>query len=448
MKFVDVFESFLRTEVNLNKTRLNTLEDRLSAVESFITDEATFGPAFLELIPAGSWAHRSIIKPVTANDGFDADVLLHMEEQTAWQPKDYIENLYWSFRGSANYKDRLQRKTRCLRITYAGEFHIDLVPFIERAGLYYITNRLVPEDTGKLEASNPIAVTDWIDARQRLTNGSFIKVVRLLKYLRDYKNTFNCKSIILTTLLGEQVNEIEAMLAPDRYRDVPATLNTLLGKLADSLPLTMPAVFDPGGTGDNFTDRYREGWDYDNFRAQIRRYATKVASAYAETSRPKAIAAWQEIFGDEFDPDTLDRVSALAPLSASVPWEREEQIQDRFPVQIDPNYRLKIKGEVVPKMGFRNLDLTQRGYRVPKRRTLKFRVVNLTVPAPYEIHWKVRNGDREAFDANQLRGEISRDDGSRIKTETTSYKGTHYVECYVVKNSIVVAKDRQTVIVT
>lgn len=448
MKFVDAFESFLRTEVNLNKTRLNTLEDRLSAVESFIAGEATFGPAFLELIPAGSWAHRSIIKPVATNDRFDADVLLSMEDQPEWEPKDYIENLYWAFRASGNYKDRLQRKTRCLRIIYAGEFHIDLVPFIERAGLNYIANRLEPEETGKLEASNPVAFTDWIDERQRLTNGSFIKVVRLLKYLRDYKNTFSCKSIILTTLLGEQVNEIEAMLAPDRYRDVPAVLNTLLGKLADSLPLTMPAVFDPGGTGDNFTDRYWEGWNYDNFRAQIQRYATKVDAAYAETSRLKAIAAWQEIFGEEFDPDTLDRVAALAPLSASVPWEQEEQIQDRFPVKIDPDYRLKIKGEVVPKAGFRNLDLTQRGYRVGKRRTLKFRVVNLTVPGPYDIYWKVRNGDREAHDANQLRGEIRKDDGSRIKTEPTLYKGTHYVECYVVKNSVVVAKDRQTVIVT
>lgn len=61
---------------------------------------------------------------------------------------------------------------------------------------------------------------------------------------------------------------------------------------------------------------------------------------------------------------------------------------------------------------------------------------------------KVRNGDCEAFDAHQLRGEISPDDGSRVKSETTSYKGTHYVECYAVKNNVVVARNRQTVIVT
>ncbi len=448
MKFVDDFESFLRTEVNLNQTRLDILQDRVSAIETFICNEATFGPAFLEFVPAGSWAHRTIIKPVADNDGFDADVLLHMTEQTDWQPKDYIEKLYAAFRGSATYKDRVSRKTRCMRITYAGEFHIDLVPLIDQGGLHYITNRLDPEETGKLEASDPAAFTAWIDERQRLTRGSFIKVVRLLKYLRDFKNTFSCKSIILATLLGEQVNEIEVMMAPERYADVPSTLNTLLGKLADSLPLTMPAVMDPAGTGDNFTDRYKEGWNYDNFRRQIKHYAEKVKEAYDEPDRTASIAAWQVILGEDFKPGALPKVASLSPRSASVPWDKEMWIEDRYPVQINPNYRLRISAEVTPKPGFRNFNLSARGYRVAKSRKLLFRVVQNTVPEPSEIYWKVRNGGDEAYRANQLRGEISPDRGGRAKSESTSYKGTHYVECYVIKNGIVVARDRQNVIVT
>ncbi|MDP9354373.1 MAG: nucleotidyltransferase, partial [Chloroflexota bacterium] len=62
MKFVDDFESFLREEVNLNKGRLETLQERVSAIEGFLEGESTFGPILLELIPAGSWAHRTIIK--------------------------------------------------------------------------------------------------------------------------------------------------------------------------------------------------------------------------------------------------------------------------------------------------------------------------------------------------------------------------------------------------
>src|SRR5215207_9828928 len=203
MKFVDDFESFLRTVVNLNQSRLDTLQERVNAIDSFLEASDAFGEIFLELIPAGSWAHRTIIKPVDENDEFDADVLLHVDEQDDWQPKDYIDELYEAFRGSSTYKSLAQRKTRCVRIDYAGDFHIDVVPYLEQGGLHYVTNHLEPEDTGQLEESNPEVFNAWIDERQRVTYGTFIKVVRLLKYLRDFKNTFTCKSIILTTLLGE-----------------------------------------------------------------------------------------------------------------------------------------------------------------------------------------------------------------------------------------------------
>jgi hypothetical protein len=459
MKFVDDFESFLRTEVNLDQIRLDTLQGRVTEIESFLEEEESFGPILLDLIPAGSWAHRTIIKPVADNDGFDADVLLHVTEQTDWLPKDYIGKLYSAFRASDTYRDLVHRKTRCLRIEYAGEFHLDLVPYIDQAGCHYITNRLEPEDTGRLELSDPEGFTTWIDERQRITNGTFIKVVRLLKYLRDYKNTFSCKSIILAILLGEQVNEVEASLAPEKYQDVPSALNTLLGKLADWLPETMPAVLDPAGTGDDYASRYRDEWDYTNFRTQITRYAEKVEEAFNEPDREDAILAWQEIFGDTFKPGTLAKVAAIAPRSASVPWAGEKFI-DRYPfnipVRINPRFRLKIKGRCTGlgrgahhrRRGFRQYELSSRGYRVEKLRNLVFRVASTNVPLPFQVYWKVRNGGDEAHRSNALRGEINEDTGHLCHSESTLYKGTHYVECYIVKDGVVVVKDRQNVIVT
>jgi hypothetical protein len=136
---------------------------------------------------------------VQDSDGFDADVLLYVKEQSDWLAKEYIGKLYTAFRGSGVYRDLVTRKTRCLRVVYAGQFHIDIVPYMERASAHYITNRLDPEETGSFELSNPEKFTQWIDDRQRFTSGNFIKVVRLVKYLRDFKNTFSCKSIILTT---------------------------------------------------------------------------------------------------------------------------------------------------------------------------------------------------------------------------------------------------------
>jgi hypothetical protein len=458
MKFANDFESFLRTEVNLNQGRLDKLQQKVDAIESFLAGHETFREAFIDLIPAGSWAHRMIIKPVMDNDEFDADVLFYIEEQPRWLPKDYVEELYKAFRSSGIYKELAERKKRCVRIDYAGDVHVDVVPYLERSGQHYITYRLEPKGEGRFELSNPEGFTEWVDERQRITDGTFIKVVRLLKYLRDFKNTFTCVSIILTTLLGNEVNEIEASFNPKLYADVPSTLVTLLEKLAASLPPTMPAVMDPAGTGDNFSDRYKDDWNYENFRSRIINYAEKARQAFDENDdREKAIALWRDIFGDKFKPGALASVASLAPLSASVAWS-EEQFIDRppfnYPIKLSPQWKVRISGrctglrvgQVYRRKGFRQFDLATNGNRVPKNRSLRFSATT-NVPKPYRLYWKVRNGGQEAADASQLRGEITKDTGSNIKTEPTAYKGTHYVDCYVVKDGVVVASDRQMVII-
>lgn len=456
MKFADDFESFLIANVNLNQSRLDTLQQRVDSIEGFIESSAMFSDMFVDVIPTGSWAHRMIIKPVCADDEFDADILLLVEEQDDWLPRDYIEQLHSTFQSSGVYKSIAQRKTRCVRIDYAGDFHIDVVPYMERDSGHFITNRLEPAGEGRFEASNPEAFSAWIDERQRVSNGRFIKVVRLLKYLRDYKNTFTCVSIILTTLLGNEVNEIEASYSPELYADLPSALVTLLERLTKSLPSTMPAVMDPAGTGDNFTDRYGDSWNYENFRKCIQMYATKARNAYDETNREKSIELWREIFGDGFKPGALEPAAKLAPLSSAVVCPGEQFIDKdyNFPIAIDPKAKLRVIGRCVGynngggstrKHGFRQFDLATSG-RVPKDRSLRFDAKTNVAP-PYTIYWKVRNGGQEAADMGQLRGEITKDDGNNRKTETTSYTGSHYVECYVVKNGVVVATDRQSVVV-
>lgn len=452
MKFPEAFESFLRTEVNLNKTRLDRLEASIQAIDTFVQGNAVFGSLFLDAIPAGSWAHRTIIKPVQENDEFDADVLLHLAPHAEWQPKDYIENLFAELQAHGTYRDKVEEHTRCVRIDYAGDFHVDVVPYMEIGGLHYVTNR----KTDKHEQSNPEAFNAWIEERQLATQGYFIKVVRLLKYLRDYKNTFSCKSIILTTLLGERISAVEAFLSPVLFADLPTALDTFLARLVEYLPETMPEVVDPAGTGDIFTDRYKDSWNYENFRKMMTSYSAQVSAAIAESDEATSIAMWQAIFGSKFDPAMLTDVRQLSPLSARTPASKEQFI-DRtygFPIQLDRRHSVKIKarcvgysgGVGVRRNGYPQFGLADRGNRVSKNRSLDFRATT-DVAEPYALYWKVRNGGQEAAHAGQLRGEITQDAGNNIKTETTSFAGTHYVECYVVKDKRVVAKAHQTVIV-
>jgi hypothetical protein len=56
------------------------------------------------------------------------------------------------------------------------------------------------------------------------------------------------------------------------------------------------------------------------------------------------------------------------------------------------------------------------------------------------MKWKVRNFGEESRLAKDLRGEISNDQGRMRKNEHTRYKGGHYVECYVIKDDVCVAR--------
>ncbi len=168
---------------------------------------------------------------------------------------------------------------------------------------------------------------------------------------------------------------------------------------------------------------------------------------------------WQDVFGTGFKPDALVKVASLAPFSARLPWSGEQFINQApfsYPINIDPSAHLHIVGrctglrvgQITRRNGFQQFELAKRGNRVPKNRSLQFTARLTNVAAPYRLFWKVRNGGDEAANLQALRGEITEGQaGSVMRTESTSYAGTHYVECYVVKNGIVVATNHQTVIV-
>lgn len=61
---------------------------------------------------------------------------------------------------------------------------------------------------------------------------------------------------------------------------------------------------------------------------------------------------------------------------------------------------------------------------------------------PNEIYWKVLNRGAEAELRNCIRGQIVPDAGHLDRNEETTFRGDHVVECYCVKDDVVVAKDR------
>jgi len=315
MKLVDYFHRFLRNTVNLNQTRLNQLGDRVAAIVAALKADEEFGALVLDHIPQGSWAHKTIIRPLPGKE-FDADFLLLLEEQPGWNPARYIIELHKAFGRDATYKSMRKLKNRCVRIVYANDCHIDVVPFVRLAdGREVIVNR----DTDEWEETNPEGFTESMSKKDDMTGGDLRRVLRLLKYLRDFKGTFSVKSVILTTLVGGVVEEWRKISDPGHYSDVSTSLRSIVKDLDEWLQARpiMPTISDPSCPGTDFDHR----WDqtgYANFRDKIHTYAAKIDAAYLEPDRDKSIKLWQEIFGNDFKKpaDTKKAGDRFGPVAA------------------------------------------------------------------------------------------------------------------------------------
>lgn len=155
-----------------------------------------------------------------------------------------------------------------------------------------------------------------------------------------------------------------------------------------------------------------------------------------------AVAEWKKVFGDDFP--VLEKTeksfgTAIEELQELYPSPREEFLREPF--DLNPEYVLEIDARV-DQDGYRP-DLLSRiklfGKLLKRKKQLIFHITRNTVPAPYQIKWKVRNYGDEAQKAGDLRGEISDDKGNEEKNENTKYWGEHYVECYAIKDGYCVA---------
>ncbi len=289
MKHEKFFNEFMEEKVNLNKTRLETLQKRVGCIKGFLENNLE---GYQAIENQGSYGSKTIIKPPKEKD-FDADIMVYIEDLD-WEAKEYIENIYKLFKDDGNYKDIVKRKTRCVTIDYSGDFHLDIVPCIEKK---YICNKKENE----FEITDGTAYKNWLIGKNEKSGGYLKKVIKLVKYMRDIKTNFSCKSILLTTLLGNQIKDSDSV----SFSDLPTALKHIMNNLNDFLQNNehMPTIKNPVLDDEDFNRHWDED-KYSNFRDKIKLYTDKINEAYNSNDHNESVKKWREIFGDDFG--TLD----------------------------------------------------------------------------------------------------------------------------------------------
>ena len=321
MKHITYFREFLTNEVNLNPARLRNLNDRSAAVNTYLRDNLD---AYEKTEQQGSYGLQTIIKPV-GNREYDADMLLYMMYDEEKEPRDYINELYNCLRQNGNYEDKVHRRTRCVYVDYAGDFHLDIVPCItaqedEEKEEYVICNN----EDNCFESTDGIGYRDWFNERTRITEGDLKRVTRLLKFLRDHKNNFSVKSILLTTLIGNTVDTIDE--GSEDFKDIPTSLKTVSNRINCFLQNNawMPEICNPVLSTESFTRHWEED-KYHNFREKFDIYNDKINDAFDATDHNTSVKKWRELFGDNFGKlkdDNGNKEAAPVIVSPPKPYAR------------------------------------------------------------------------------------------------------------------------------
>ena len=279
---------FLQDTVNLNQSRYDNAKDRLRTLEKHLKKNLD---GFQETEIQGSYATETIIRPVDDNDEYDIDLMVYIKDDGS-DPKEVVDRVMDCLCKNSFYKEHSKFGKRSVQITYAKQFKIDVVPCVERNGHKWVCNRADNE----WEITDGSGYKDWFHDQNRRSNGHLKRVVRLLKFLRDHKNTFTVRSIALTTLAGLAAEEIN----PSRLNTLPNALEAITQWIDDYLQRhPSPNLRNPALPEEDFNRHWTDS-QYQNFRRMFRSYTARIREAIKCADPEKSEKLWQGIFGTKY----------------------------------------------------------------------------------------------------------------------------------------------------
>lgn len=170
-----------------------------------------------------------------------------------------------------------------------------------------------------------------------------------------------------------------------------------------------------------------------NFIKKAKKAYENVLVAISKKNNNTVYSIWKKVFGYPFPyPVAIKESSDNYAIN-------EEYIEDQFPVDITNMLRINCE---VSQDGFRTELLRNLLDKLKVNKKLKFYIERTDVEKPYFVKWKVRNEGEIAKARNNFRGLIINDGGNEIRKESSTFSGPHYVECYIIKNDVCVARDR------
>jgi hypothetical protein len=303
-------------------------------------------------------------------------------------------------------------------IQFTG-FKVELCPaFLETDDTFTYADS---NDGGCWKTTKPLQEIKAVEELNELSEQTYVELCR---FVRAWKNKFGLKigGLLIDTWCYDFLS-LHTQFHKSGYALYPEIIKDFFNYLSNFSP-DRRYWYSPGSK--------QKVYKKVNINKKVKKSLEIATDAFDSIDTNERCQKYRALFGKAFPYHNL-----LLEKAENV-TNNEQFIEDEF--QLDIIYNVRIDCEV-HQDGFR-MQLLRDLKVIKSKKSLTFFVSQCDVPKPYDVYWKIKNLGQQAIDRNMIRGQIIKDAGEERRKETSTFNGPHYVECYIVKDGICVARDR------
>lgn len=308
----------IAAEVRLSDPLRYLAEQRYNAVAAWLlADGSPLAAARPHIYAQGSLRIGTTVRPRGSNE-FDLDLVLELNVLVAdnANPMKLLDAVERRLRDHDTYRPMVERKNRCIRLNYSGEFHLDILPGVPNPagppGAIYVPDC----EAQAWKDSNPKGYAAWFDMRtiteeqhKRMLSGleplpaatsvaetpPLTRSVQLIKRWRDvaYEGQPDLApiSIVLTTLSG---------LHYSREMSEAAAIMNIVRRTRGALPVNgRLVVVNPMNPLEDLSERWADPKPYKAFVKGIEALERQWASLLSLQGLENVVHALEALFGED-----------------------------------------------------------------------------------------------------------------------------------------------------
>ena len=424
------FDSFI-SRIEPSLTTIEYISSVQINLRDYLKKHADYKDIYVDSFLSGSYSKHTSIRPAKGDKKRDVDIVVVTKYKQSTDSRKVLEELLDVLLENTTYSSaRIQHHSIGIEL---AQISMDIVPVIkdDLDELYYVGD----SSTGLWEKTDPKGHKEWSTRINQEHNCAYKPLVKILKWWRRIHCPTDIKmpkgitlEKIIADNLGDSTQSTEDFLIETMqniivaYKEDYANANIL------------PVLNDPSPKiKDN---NLLEGYTIEDFTCFINKIEEHLELL---NSNGTVNDSWRSILGNEFPIDSQKKSSSnnqccLMALHRQKPM---------WPMMRGGAALIVVK--VFGPNGNR-IEYQSNGDPLDKNCSLHFRVLT-GVKQPFTVKWQITNTGEEARSANCLRGYFENsDDGITGKTESTSYSGSHSIQCFIIKKNICVAKSKEYII--